>query len=44
MALSFIKLLQLKYIPACLTIVANRANLETKFLVPVPKVRHGDIE
>lgn len=44
MAPGFIKLLQLKQIPAGLTIVANRANLETKFLVPVPKIRHGDIE
>lgn len=40
----FIKLLQMKQTPARLTIVANRANLETKFLVPVPKIRHGDIE
>lgn len=34
----------MKQTPARLTIVANRANLETKFLVPVPKIRHGDIE
>lgn len=44
MALSFIKLLQLKQLPAWLTVVTNRADLETEFLVPVPKIRHGDIE
>lgn len=44
MAPDLIKLLQLKQNSAQLTVVANRANLETKFLVPVPKIRHGDIE
>lgn len=30
--------------PAWLTVVANRADLEAKFLVPIPKIRHRHVD
>lgn len=44
MALFPIKLLLLLSPPARLTIEADRANLETKFLVPLPKIRHSHVD
>lgn len=44
MAPCLIKLLRLEQNSAQLTVVANRADLEPKLLVPVPKIGHGDVE
>lgn len=42
MALFPIKLLLIP--PPRLTVEADRANLESKLLVPVPKIRHSHVE
>lgn len=39
-----IKLLLLSAPTAWLTVVADRAHLETEFLVPVPKIRHRHVD